>query len=454
MSRAHQLLNLTGVVPALRRRRCRDCSAVGHVRPLAVARAARRHVRDLAHGRHARLPPAADAPVVPDATNGSSTSFAAFGLDGGRGPGHVLGRRPPQAPRAHRPARATRIRPHGHGDGLQGRDRRPLVRAHGLAVRALRPGRAPATRATSTRTAACASSTARSALWVALGVTAPVRLGYALSARSAGRWRRRCGAARCGSSCCTTSPGRSTPSATSSAAAASTVDDQSTNVFWLAPLSLGEAWHHNHHAFPRSAFHGLQAGRSTPPAASSAGCGRVEARLERRRDLARAPERRSCRTLNPHKPADPCYNPQDADGRTQTGDPRAARARRQGRRLGAGGQPRRVRGHRPPRPARPRRAGPAASRSRRRARLRAADRLVRAPARGLARGEGRARRGGAAAARRRARDRPRRRDDDAGAGPPAPACSTTARSSPTRRRLRRRWRTTRRPRSCSSAAGC
>ncbi len=35
-------------------------------------------------------------------------------------------------------------------------------------------------------------------------------------------------------------------------------EDHSTNVFWLALPSLGEAWHHNHHAFPRSAFHGLR----------------------------------------------------------------------------------------------------------------------------------------------------------------------------------------------------
>jgi stearoyl-CoA desaturase (delta-9 desaturase) len=34
--------------------------------------------------------------------------------------------------------------------------------------------------------------------------------------------------------------------------------DFSTNVFWLALPSLGEAWHHNHHAFPRSARHGLR----------------------------------------------------------------------------------------------------------------------------------------------------------------------------------------------------
>jgi stearoyl-CoA desaturase (delta-9 desaturase) len=35
-------------------------------------------------------------------------------------------------------------------------------------------------------------------------------------------------------------------------------DDHSTNVFWLAPLSFGESWHHNHHTFPTSAFHGLR----------------------------------------------------------------------------------------------------------------------------------------------------------------------------------------------------
>ena len=36
------------------------------------------------------------------------------------------------------------------------------------------------------------------------------------------------------------------------------VDDHSTNVLWLALPSLGESWHHNHHAFPRSAEHGLR----------------------------------------------------------------------------------------------------------------------------------------------------------------------------------------------------
>ena len=36
------------------------------------------------------------------------------------------------------------------------------------------------------------------------------------------------------------------------------IEDRSTNVAWLAIPSLGESWHHNHHAFPRSAQHGLR----------------------------------------------------------------------------------------------------------------------------------------------------------------------------------------------------
>jgi stearoyl-CoA desaturase (delta-9 desaturase) len=44
------------------------------------------------------------------------------------------------------------------------------------------------------------------------------------------------------------------------------IDDQSTNVFWLAPFTFGEAWHHNHHAFPRSAFHGLRRWELDPTA--------------------------------------------------------------------------------------------------------------------------------------------------------------------------------------------
>jgi len=36
------------------------------------------------------------------------------------------------------------------------------------------------------------------------------------------------------------------------------VKDESRNVWWLSWISFGESWHHNHHAFPSSAFHGLK----------------------------------------------------------------------------------------------------------------------------------------------------------------------------------------------------
>jgi stearoyl-CoA desaturase (delta-9 desaturase) len=34
--------------------------------------------------------------------------------------------------------------------------------------------------------------------------------------------------------------------------------DESRNLLWLSPLSFGESWHNNHHAFPTSARHGLR----------------------------------------------------------------------------------------------------------------------------------------------------------------------------------------------------
>src|SRR5256885_2662384 len=53
------------------------------------------------------------------------------------------------------------------------------------------------------------------------------------------------------------------------------VEDQSTNVFWLALPSLGESWHHNRHAFPRSAVHGLRRWELDPSAVLIAGMERV-----------------------------------------------------------------------------------------------------------------------------------------------------------------------------------
>jgi stearoyl-CoA desaturase (Delta-9 desaturase) len=43
--------------------------------------------------------------------------------------------------------------------------------------------------------------------------------------------------------------------------------DESRNLAWLAPVTFGEAWHNNHHAFPTSARHGLD-GRQLDPSAA------------------------------------------------------------------------------------------------------------------------------------------------------------------------------------------
>src|SRR5439155_21663494 len=41
-------------------------------------------------------------------------------------------------------------------------------------------------------------------------------------------------------------------------------NDQSTNNWGVALIALGEGWHHNHHAFPTSARHGLLPGQIDP----------------------------------------------------------------------------------------------------------------------------------------------------------------------------------------------
>ena len=87
----------------------------------------------------------------------------------------------------------------------------------------------------------------------------PGALGFVLHGGT--RWARSpasCGAGSSASSWSTTSRGASTRSATTSARRRFDLEDQSTNVIWLALPSLGESWHHNHHAFPRSANHGLR----------------------------------------------------------------------------------------------------------------------------------------------------------------------------------------------------
>jgi stearoyl-CoA desaturase (delta-9 desaturase) len=74
-------------------------------------------------------------------------------------------------------------------------------------------------------------------------------------------------------------------------------DDESTNVFWLALPSLGEAWHHNHHAFPRSAKHGLRRWELDPSAVvisalEKAGLARNVIRISPERQAQKAAEAR------------------------------------------------------------------------------------------------------------------------------------------------------------------
>ncbi len=73
-------------------------------------------------------------------------------------------------------------------------------------------------------------------------------------------------------------------------------DDHSTNVGWLALLSLGESWHHNHHAFPRSSRHGLRRFELDPSALVISGM----ERLGLARNVVRiAPERQEQRLAKP-----------------------------------------------------------------------------------------------------------------------------------------------------------
>jgi stearoyl-CoA desaturase (delta-9 desaturase) len=72
-------------------------------------------------------------------------------------------------------------------------------------------------------------------------------------------------------------------------------DDHSTNVFWLALPSMGESWHHNHHAFPRSAQHGLRWWEVDPSALVISGMEKVGLA----RDVVRiAPERQRQREVS------------------------------------------------------------------------------------------------------------------------------------------------------------
>lgn len=80
------------------------------------------------------------------------------------------------------------------------------------------------------------------------------------------------------------------------------VEDESTNVFWLALPSFGEAWHHNHHAFPRSAKHGLKRWELDPSAWVITAMEKVGLA---KKVIRITPERQAERLAEPRKAAPP-----------------------------------------------------------------------------------------------------------------------------------------------------
>ena len=78
--------------------------------------------------------------------------------------------------------------------------------------------------------------------------------------------------------------------------------DESRNLAWLAPATLGEAWHNNHHAFPTSARHGLGRWQLDP----SAGLISALERCHLAWDVVRiAPESQEAKVVPPTKPVQP-----------------------------------------------------------------------------------------------------------------------------------------------------
>jgi len=71
-------------------------------------------------------------------------------------------------------------------------------------------------------------------------------------------------------------------------------DDESRNLAWLSLLSMGEAWHNNHHAFPTSAAHGMRRWEVDPSALvirglEATGLAWDVRRISRERQLIRYP---------------------------------------------------------------------------------------------------------------------------------------------------------------------
>jgi stearoyl-CoA desaturase (delta-9 desaturase) len=90
------------------------------------------------------------------------------------------------------------------------------------------------------------------------------------------------------------------------------IEDQSRNNWAVALVSMGEGWHHNHHAFPTSARHGLQARQFDPSYMFIQGLEKLglawdvrrpsETDLEKKRRLAGAQEANSQHHTHDHEP--------------------------------------------------------------------------------------------------------------------------------------------------------
>jgi len=113
-------------------------------------------------------------------------------------------------------------------------------------------------------------------LWVVLGFAIPAAIGLAIT----GTWRGALEAALWGGAVRVFLGHHVTWSINSVCHFFGTrrfeVSDHSTNVFWLSVLSMGESWHHNHHTFPRSAFHGLKSWEIDPTGLVIRGMRRVK----------------------------------------------------------------------------------------------------------------------------------------------------------------------------------
>ena len=103
-------------------------------------------------------------------------------------------------------------------------------------------------------------------IWAIAGGAVAFGLGVALTGCPLGGLTACCGAAACGSSCCTTSTFSINSLCHFFGRQRFETGDESRNLAWLAPLSLGEAWHNNHHAFPTSAAHGMSRWEFDPSA--------------------------------------------------------------------------------------------------------------------------------------------------------------------------------------------